>query len=80
MEKFDIVSYTDKEIVLSNSSQVDKFYRDIHQEDAVQLCWNKDGKRESRVIITTTIVGKVKNNEMIIRSEEKVITTEMRQI
>ncbi|MFA4870853.1 MAG: hypothetical protein WC623_21830 [Pedobacter sp.] len=75
MEKFDIVLYTDKEIVLANISQVDKLYRDLHNEDAIQLCWTKDGKKQSQVIITATIVGKVKNNEMIIRSEEIISET-----
>jgi phosphoribosyl-dephospho-CoA transferase len=78
MEKFEIVSYTDKEIVLSNATQVDKMYRDLHNEEAIQLCWIKDNKKQSVVVITATIAGKVKNNEMIIRSEE--VITEMRTV
>ena len=70
MEKFEIISYTDKEIVLTNAEQADKLYRDLHNEDAVQLCWTKDGKKQSIVIITTMIVGKVKSNEVTIRSVE----------
>lgn len=70
MEKFEIVSYTEKEIVLSSSTQIDKLYRDLHQEEAIQLCWLENNKRQSVVIITATIVGKVKNNELKIRSEE----------
>lgn len=72
MEKFNIVSYTDKEIVLDSFTQVDKLYRDLHQEDAVQLCWTENNKKQSVVIITTTIIGKIKNNEMVIRSEERI--------
>lgn len=75
MEKFEVISFTDKEIVLTNDAQVDKLYRALHNEDAVQLCWTKDGKKESVVIITTTVVGRVKNNETTIRSEEKLTET-----
>ena len=72
MEKFDIVSFTEKEIVLTSFEDVDKFYNDLRNDDAVQLCWVKDGKKQSVVIMTTVIAGKIKNNEMVIKSEEKI--------
>lgn len=72
MEKFDIVSYSDREVVLANSDQIDKFYTAIHNEDAVQLNWKKDGKKYSKVIITTQITGRVKNGETIITAEEVI--------
>jgi hypothetical protein len=72
MERFDIVSYTEKEVVLAGSEQIDKFYTSIHNEDAILLTWNEAGKKYSIVVITTTIVGKVKNGETIIKAIEEI--------
>jgi len=72
MERFDIISYTKEEVVLSNAEQIDKFYTSIHNDEAVQLAWTKNGKKYSQVIITSQITGRVKNGETVIRAEEVV--------
>ncbi len=72
MEKFNIVSYTKEEVVLASAEQIDKFYTSIHNDDAVQLTWTKNGKKYSLVIITSQITGRVKNGETTIRAEEVI--------
>ncbi len=58
MEEFNIKSYNDKEIVLSDSDQVVKLFETLEKEKAVHFKWTDGNIRRSQ-IITTGAMGNV---------------------
>lgn len=72
METFNIISFDTKEIVLSSSDQIHKFYQAVHSDAEVLLTWKEGGIQKSEVVITSMIIEKIKAGEVKIRSEERV--------
>lgn len=72
METFEIKSFNDKELVLTDSEQVSKLYTILQNEEAIQLIWKDRNIKKSQIVIATNIAGKVRTGEMVVKSEEEI--------
>lgn len=70
MEKF-VANKVDKnEIKLTSSDDLEKVYALLEGNENFILQWNEQSKTQSKLMIATNIVGKVKNGEMLLSSTE----------
>ena len=72
MEKYKATLYTENNIQLENSEQLDKIYQNIEADENFILQWIEKDVLKSEVIITTNISSKVKNGELKLTSKQKM--------
>ena len=71
MDKIEAVSYSDTEIVLKNTNDLEKVYNKfISQEDFI-LISEKENVKYSKIITADNFNSKVKDGSLLLRAEEK---------
>jgi len=70
MEKFEAKIYKPERILLANSNELAKLYGLIEKEENFIVQWTLDGIKKAEIVVSTHIIGKVKNGEMKLESEE----------
>ena len=72
MEKFEAKIFRPEEIVLVNSADLAKVYTLIQKDEDFIITWidEKDKSRHAEVIVSTHIIGKVRNGDMKLHSVE----------
>ena len=70
MEVFNIKTFNDKEILLTECDQVTKLYDTLSKDEAVQFVWIDGNVKKSQIIITGNIAGKIRLGEMLVKSEQ----------
>jgi len=70
MEKYKASLYTENNIQLENSEQLDKLYETVQADENFILQWIEKEVLKSEVIIATNISSKVKNGELKLTSKQ----------
>lgn len=71
MEKFKAIIYTENNIELSNSEELDRLYEIIQADENFIIQWTENSIIKSEVIIATNISSKVKNGELKLTARQK---------
>ncbi len=71
MKTYNALRVDENEIVLSNSKDLDEMFKLLNDDENFILQWNEDGRAISKVIMATNLSAKVKNNEIVLKAEEK---------
>jgi hypothetical protein len=72
MDKYEVLTFDDKEIVLRNSGELESLYNNLENAENFILTWEEDKKTHSEVIIASNFSIKVKNGELKLRSERQI--------
>ena len=71
MENFEATVYTNSDIELKSSEDLDRLYSTIENEENFILQWVEKNILHSEVIITTHIASKVKTGELKLTAKQK---------
>lgn len=70
MKEFEARHYDDKQLVLTSASKLHELYEALSSDEAVLLKWKDGGASKSKVLICSSIAGKVKTGDYELKSEE----------
>lgn len=72
MKKFKADSYSDNQIVLQNAAELDDFIKTVlDNEENFILIWGEGDKTVSKLVMTSNIIGKLRNGAIEVLSIDK---------
>lgn len=71
MEKYNAITFSDTEIVLSDVDKLQSIFDTIENGENFIIEWYEAGTRKSKIVIGSNITGKVKGGDIDLRAETK---------
>lgn len=76
MKRFNVILFTDNELVMSNVNEIDDVINLCERGDNFIICWQETNKsryyNKSKVVLGSDLLPKIKNGDIILSSNEVI--------